>query len=71
MAPNQLNAAAVGFETNCSGKSYINGVSYDILKKLQVVDTYQELLEARIGFREQSLRDCDRLLEKPASLTHA
>jgi len=37
----------------------INGVSYDILKKLQVVDTYQELLEARIGFREQSLRDCE------------
>ncbi len=47
MAPNQLNAAAVGFETNCSSESYINGVSYDILKKLQVVDTYQEVLEAR------------------------
>jgi len=54
--PNPLNAGAAGLETNCNGGSYRNGVSYDILKKLQVVDTYQKLLEARNGFGEPSLR---------------
>jgi len=47
VAPNPLNAAAAGLETNFNGGSYRNDVSYDILKKLQVVDAYQEFLEAR------------------------
>lgn len=59
VAPNQLNAAAAGLETNCNGVSYRNGVSYDILKKLQVADTYQELLEARNGLENGH---CERLL---------
>jgi hypothetical protein len=37
-----------------------NGVSYDILKKLQVVDTYQELLKTRNGFGELSLQEVAR-----------
>ena len=61
VAPNQLNAAAAGLDTNCNGGSYRNGVSYDILMKLQVVDTYQELLETRNGFGEpSSLREVAR-----------
>jgi hypothetical protein len=59
VAPNLLNAAAAGLKTNCNGGSYRNGVSYDILEKLKVVDTYQELLKARNGFGQ---RHCERLL---------
>jgi AraC-like DNA-binding protein len=60
VVPNPLNAAASGLNTNFNGGSYKNGVSYDILKKLQVVDTYQELLKTRNGFREPSLREVAR-----------
>jgi hypothetical protein len=68
VAPNLLNAAAAGLETNCNGGSYRNGVSYVILKKLQVVDTYQKLLSKQEMDLEN--RHCERLLEKPVSLTH-
>ena len=60
VAPNQLNVAASGLNTNFNGGSYKNGVSYDILKKLQVVDTYQELLRMRNGFGEPSLWEVAR-----------
>jgi hypothetical protein len=58
--PNPLNAAASGLNTNFNGGSYKNGVSYDILKKLQVVDTYQGLLKTRNGFGEPSLQEVAR-----------
>jgi hypothetical protein len=55
VVPNPLNAAASGLNTNFNGGPYKDGVSYDILKKLQVVDMYQELLKTRNGFGEPSL----------------
>jgi hypothetical protein len=60
VVPNQLNVADSGLNTNFNGGSYENGVSYDIWKKLHVVDTYQELLEASNGFGEPSLREVAR-----------
>jgi hypothetical protein len=60
VVPNQLNVADSGLNTNFNGGSYKNGVSYDIWKKLHVVDTYQELLEASNGFGEPSLREVAR-----------
>jgi hypothetical protein len=57
---NSLNAAASGLNTIFNGGSYKNVVSYDILKKLQVVNTYQELLRTRNGFDEPSLQEVAR-----------
>lgn len=42
-APNAAHAAAAGLNTNCNGGSYRNGVPYQVQKKLEVVDKYQEL----------------------------
>jgi len=55
--PNPLNDMAAGLSTNSNGGSYMNRLAYDITKKLEVVDKYQELFQARGGIEPPTYRE--------------
>lgn len=59
-APNALNAESFGLSTNSNGGTFKNGVHYDIKRKLEVVDKYQELVHERNGFGTPSYREVAR-----------